>query len=182
MRFNKALTFSIALNGFLFLLVLLLIGFLLAQNKILEIQKQQINNSKIANAACNVGPVVNADTENNFSVYLATSSKKTVIKLNNLNPNQTISSPFELTGEAPGTWFFEGSFPVSITDWDGKIIASGAAQAQSEWMTEKFVPFKINLEFVKPNLYNRGSLIIKNDNPSGLPEHDDYIEIPILFN
>lgn len=182
MRFNKALTFSIALNGFLFLLVLLLIGFLLAQNKILEIQKQQINNSKTANSTCNVGQVVNIEAKSNPSVYLASSSRETVIKLNNFGLNQTISSPFELTGEAPGAWFFEGSFPASITDWDGKIIASGAAQAQSEWMTENYVPFKINLEFIKPNLYNRGSLIIKNDNPSGLPEHDDYIEIPILFN
>ena len=27
----------------------------------------------------------------------------------------------------------------------------------------------------------RGSLILKKDNPSGMPEHDDALEIPIFF-
>ena len=80
-------------------------------------------------------------------------------------------------------WFFEASFPVVLTNWDGLIIAEGIATAQGEWMTTEFVPFEATLKFiVDKNAYsNRGFLILRKDNPSGLPEHDDALEIPIMF-
>jgi hypothetical protein len=49
-------------------------------------------------------------------------------------------------------------------------------------MTEQLVPFKAELTFKAPVDENRrGSLILKKDNPSGLPENDDAIEIPVTF-
>ncbi|MEK7567771.1 MAG: Gmad2 immunoglobulin-like domain-containing protein [Patescibacteria group bacterium] len=84
-------------------------------------------------------------------------------------------------GEARGFWFFEAGFPVILTDWDGKIIGEGIAQARSDWMTENFVPFEATLNFTKPDYGKRGTLILKKDNPSGLSEHDDVLEIPINF-
>ena len=62
-------------------------------------------------------------------------------------PNQTISSPLVLEGEARGVWFFEASFPARLFDDDGNEIAVAIAQAQGEWMTEDFVPFLATLEF-----------------------------------
>jgi len=106
-----------------------------------------------------------------------------LIRLTSPLPQTEISSPVTITGEARGTWYFEASFPVVLTDWDGKIIAQGIAQAQSNWMTTDFVPFEATLTFtVDKNAYsNRGSLILKKDNPSGLPQNDDALEIPIMF-
>lgn len=92
-----------------------------------------------------------------------------------------ITSPLVVTGQARGTWFFEASFPVVLTNWDGLIIAQGIAQAQGEWMTEEYVPFEATLEFEKPEYGENGFLILQKDNPSGLPQHDDAVEIPILF-
>lgn len=106
---------------------------------------------------------------------------KDLIKLYNPLPEQEIVSPLMVRGEARGNWFFEGDFPVVLTDWDGVIIAEGVAQAQGEWMTEDFVPFQAELVFDKPELYDRGALILKKDNPSGLPENDDAYEITIFF-
>ena len=96
-------------------------------------------------------------------------------------PNQEIESPLVVNGEARGTWFFEGDFPIILTDWDGKIIAEGYATAQGDWMTEDFVQFSGNLDFEKPEYNNKGILIFQKDNPSGLPENDDALEIPIKF-
>jgi len=96
-------------------------------------------------------------------------------------PNQEITSPLEITGQARGPWFFEADFPVILTDWDGLIITEHYAIAQTDWMTTDFVEFKATLEFEKPELYNRGSLILKKSNPSDLPENDDALEIPIFF-
>jgi Immunoglobulin-like domain of bacterial spore germination len=95
--------------------------------------------------------------------------------------HQSISSPIVIEGEARGSWFFEASFPVVLVDWDGVIIAQGVATAQSDWMTTDFVPFKATLTFKNPTYKNTGALILKKDNPSGLPEHDNALEIPIIF-
>lgn len=106
---------------------------------------------------------------------------KDLVKIKTPFPNSKISSPLIIEGEARGNWFFEGTFPIVLTDWDGLIIASGEARAKGEWTTENFVPFTAELSFTKPKLYNRGSLILKKDNPSGLPQNDDALEMPILF-
>ena len=109
--------------------------------------------------------------------------KANLIRLETPRPNQTVTSPLVIKGEARGYWFFEASFPVFLTNWDGLIIAQGIATAKSEWMTEDFVPFEATLNFtVDPNVYsNRGTLILQKDNPSGLPEHDDALEIPVVI-
>ena len=99
-----------------------------------------------------------------------------------------ITSPLTVTGEARGTWYFEASFPVELLDAnhheilnaDGNAVASVPAQAQGEWMTENFVPFIATLDFTPPAT-DTGFLVLKKDNPSGLPEHDAQVEIPVRF-
>ena len=111
--------------------------------------------------------------------------KQDLIRVSKPRPNELIKSPLEIKGEARGYWFFEGDFPVILTDWDGRIIAEHYATAQGEWMTEDFVPFEGLLEFEKPKIIGefakRGTLIFQKDNPSGLPEHDDALEFTIFF-
>lgn len=113
------------------------------------------------------------------------SEKVDLIRLDSPLPNATISSPVTLKGEARGNWFFEASFPIYVTDWDGKIIGQGIATAEGEWMTTEFVPFTAKVTFdvaqISGNYAKRGTLILKKDNPSGLPEYDDALEIPITF-
>jgi hypothetical protein len=110
-------------------------------------------------------------------------SKSDLIHVESPQPNQIIESPLLVTGEARGSWFFEASFPVVLVNWDGLIIAQGVATAQGEWTTNNFVPFTATLTFTADkNAYsNKGALILRKDNPSSLPEHDDSIEIPIMF-
>ncbi|MCS7200802.1 MAG: PQQ-dependent sugar dehydrogenase [Patescibacteria group bacterium] len=111
------------------------------------------------------------------------------IKIDSPLPNQVINSPLVIKGKAKGRWFFEGTFPVDLVDWDGKIIAEGYVQAKDDWMTDNFVPFEGKLEFNNPSFPNtdifhfshRGKLIFKNSNPSGLPENQYYFEVPVVF-
>lgn len=99
--------------------------------------------------------------------------------------NQVINSPLELRGEVRGTWLFEGTSEVVLTDWDGRIIAETYIEAQENWMNENFVPFKATLEFQKPEdigaFSDSGSIIFQKANPSGLPEKDDALEFSIRF-
>jgi len=108
--------------------------------------------------------------------------KQDLIRLNAPRPNQVIRSPLMVEGEARGLWFFEADFPVALTDWDGRIIGEAIAQAQGDWMTEDFVPFRAEIKFQIPEFDHRGSLILRKDNPSDLPENDDALEIPIRFS
>lgn len=42
--------------------------------------------------------------------------------------SSVVASPLTITGEAPGTWYFEATFPVTLVNWDGLIIAEGLRQ------------------------------------------------------
>lgn len=95
-----------------------------------------------------------------------------------------ITSPVTITGRARGPWFFEASFPISIVNWDGLIIGEGIATARDDWMTEDLVPFSATISYTVATQtpYARGTIILNKDNPSGLPEHDDFREIPVIFS
>jgi hypothetical protein len=119
-------------------------------------------------------------------------SKSDLIVVTDPKPMSVITSPLTVRGEARGAWFFEGDFPIMVVDWDGRIIAQWYASfvhdptdPNSTWMTTEFVPFEGTLEFVTPvggeSFNNRGWIIFQKDNPSGLSEHDDALEIPIFF-
>ena len=110
-----------------------------------------------------------------------------LIRVDEPRPDDLVESPLTVRGEARGTWYFEGSFPVVLVNWDGLIIADGHARAQGEWMTEELVPFRAELEFTSPSergdpeFMERGTLILQRANPSGLPENDDAVEVTVRF-
>lgn len=104
----------------------------------------------------------------------------TQVRLKTPHSNATVTSPLIVSGDARGTWYFEASFPVRLLDGNGKEIAVIPAQAQSDWMTENFVPFIATLTFSAPTT-ETGTLVLQKDNPSGLPEHDAEVKIPVRF-
>jgi len=108
-------------------------------------------------------------------------AKQDLIQISSPRPGEVVSSPLRITGQARGVWFFEATFPVVLVDWDGRIIAESFAIADGEWMTENFVPFTATLIFEKPTYGKKMTLILRKDNPSGLPEHDDALEVPIFL-
>ena len=95
-------------------------------------------------------------------------------------PNTAIKSPLQIKGKARGTWYFEASFPVELIDANGKQLVIMPIQADGEWMTEDFVPFSAILTW-GTSTTPTGTLIFHRDNPSGLPEHDKEIRIPVLL-
>ena len=124
------------------------------------------------------------ETEATTAIETETTVKETIsdqIRVTKPRPNQLVESPLMIEGEARGTWFFEATFPVKLLDANGDVIATYFAQAQGEWMTEDFVAFKAQIEFEKPST-DTGVLVLEKDNPSGLPENDAKIEIPVRFN
>jgi len=92
-----------------------------------------------------------------------------------------ITSPLVLTGEARGYWYFEASFPAYLYDADENQVAVIPVTAEGDWMTEEYVPFTLTLTFPDQLSGSEGTLVLQKDNPSGLPENDDQLVIPVVF-
>ncbi len=111
-----------------------------------------------------------------------TSPKGVTVRLHDWAERRAIASPLEIKGEVPGSWSFEGSFPLALSDPTNKIIAQAVAALEGEWMTNDYVLFTATLTFDAPSEGGGGVLMLRKDNPSGLPENDDAIEVPVTFS
>lgn len=107
--------------------------------------------------------------------------KSNLITIDAPRPTAVIASPLKVTGKARGYWFFEASFPVELRDQNNQLIVEGVAQAQGDWMTEEFVPYSVNLAYPPQQAGSMGTLILKKDNPSGEPQNDDALIVPVQF-
>lgn len=93
-------------------------------------------------------------------------------------PGNVVGKEFSVVGKARGSWYFEASFPVEVVDENGKVLFQGPAQAEGDWMTTEFVPFKIDIKV--PDTYiGPATIVLKKDNPSGDSTKDASVKIPI---
>lgn len=133
-------------------------------------------------ATGNTGRILNVKAQT-IPVYYAQQVASTTLLIHVSRPpaNTTILSPFEISGEARGSWYFEASFPVALVDANGRVLAEGPAVAQSSWQTADFVPFKATLSFKPQKSGSKGKVILMKDNPSGLSKNDAAVEIAVTF-
>lgn len=103
-----------------------------------------------------------------------TTTSSTTLLRPMLTTSSTLStSTTALVGEASGTWFFEGSFPVEVRDTNNTVLESLIATfTTGTWMTEDPVAFSIPFD---ASPYAGQTLIIAfiKDNPSGFAALDD---------
>jgi hypothetical protein len=125
-----------------------------------------------------IGPAEELDEYADATAALA--AKSNLIRIDNLVPGQAVTRSITVTGEARGPWYFEASFPLEVRTTDGAMLAQAPATAQGEWMTENFVPFTGTVTIPNDKLVTTNIvLVLHKSNASGLPEHDDRIEIPL---
>ncbi len=94
--------------------------------------------------------------------------------------NSSVGKIFVVSGSAPGPWYFEASFPIKIVDKDNNFIGQGIAQAQGEWMTTDLVTFTATVTLVG-SYSGPATVVLMRDNPSGMPENDDSVSVPITI-
>ena len=108
------------------------------------------------------------------------SEESEMIKVEQPVAGKVVSSPLHVEGKARGSWFFEGQAGYEIIDSEGKQLAQGAITAKGNWMTEDYVAFTADIQFEVPKR-GSGFLILKKANPSGKPENEASLRIPISF-
>jgi hypothetical protein len=120
--------------------------------------------------------------ENHLLRKMPDADKSDPIKVYFPKPNVIVESPMVVKGEAKGSWYFEASFPVRLYDANNKEIplTPGYIMTTEDWMTTAFVPFEATISFEKPET-STGTLVLHNDNPSGLLEYDASVSIPVKF-
>lgn len=125
--------------------------------------------------------ILEATTSTMPTSTISTSSieEVTSVVINSPQPEQVVSSPLVVKGQALGSWFFEASLPIRLLDNKGQLIASTPASAESNWMLSDLVPFSALLEF--NTIATSGYLVIAKDNPSGLAVNEDSRSIPVKF-
>lgn len=130
---------------------------------------------------CPPAPAVPADVAADIE------EKQDLIRVESPLPAGAVPPMFEVAGEARGPWYFEASFPIEVLNASGKLITTAVAEAQGDWMTEEFVPFSVTVDVTEAVTKGtitpgeKGTLVFKKSNASGLPEHDDELRIPIVF-
>lgn len=149
----------------IFLLVLLIIGAV----------------SYLVFSNLNKDDVADKDAVLDIGIITEPEEQSDLIHLETPLANQTISSPLIISGQARGSWFFEASFPIKLYDSNGELLGVAVAQSIGDWMTDNFVPFKAELDF-NYSSSTEGVLVLEKDNPSGLPEYDDQLRIPVQLS
>jgi hypothetical protein len=96
-------------------------------------------------------------------------------------PGSSVSGIVNATGSVKGSYFFEANMVVKILDADKNELKSGHGTATSDWMTEGPVVFGTTLDFTGIT-QGSGFIRLQNDNPSGDPARDKYIDIPVVFH
>ena len=95
--------------------------------------------------------------------------------------NSIIRSPLTIKGRLPSSWMFEGVFPIKLLDSKSNLILQGQGREviPGSWQSDAFIEFTAVLTFKTND--TKGFLVLVKDNPSGLPENDASLTIPIFF-
>lgn len=95
-------------------------------------------------------------------------------------PGASVGKTFAVSGRARGNWYFEATFSVDVVSSTGTRLVRSPVQAQGAWMTTEFVPFSTTIAI--PGAYEGpATVVLRNDNASGLPENDKSVSIPIVI-
>lgn len=141
----------------------------------------QFTNSNVqVNTDVNKNNDVDSNTNGNpTNVNGAVETNLELVQLTTPLASSTVTSPIEISGSAPGNWFFEGVFPITLVDADGQELAHTQAQPLGDWMTIELVEFSASLEYTATKT-TMAELVFKPDNPSGLPNTTSY-SIPVIL-
>ena len=123
---------------------------------------------------------VNPPPEDNIILREILGNKDDLISFSIL-PNSKVQGVVSYQGAVKGGYFFEANILINILDANKNVLKTSNAIAMTDWMTIEPVEFEGNIDFTdlpKGLAY----IEIHNDNPSGLPENDKSVLIPIVID
>jgi len=95
-------------------------------------------------------------------------------------PGARLQSGFIAEGSAPGFWYFEAVFPITLVDEAGAVLAEAPGQAVDDWMTAGPVRFRTPVAF-KVTGETKAWLVFTKDNETGEAENDGEVRVPVVL-
>lgn len=109
------------------------------------------------------------------------SVRGTTITIDDWADGRMVDGNLTITGMVPGSWSFEGSFPVAVVMQGDIGLPGGTAQLSGDWMTTEQVPFSVTLDLSGAELAGEKlDIVLQKANPSDLPENDDSLRLPVV--
>ncbi len=110
--------------------------------------------------------------------------KDSLVRFDNFGNHARMNPKQVIEGTAPGYWYFEGSFPVTLKDINGKMFATVVASTDEDWMVTEHARFTVTM----PESFSYtgvGNILFKKDDPSDGeapfdPEKDQLL-VPVIF-
>ena len=81
--------------------------------------------------------------------------------------------------EGRGEWYFRGALPTFVFSETGIELKILPVRAGIDWRTIEFVPF--SAQVVVPRYSGEARIVLKKANPSGFPEDDASVTIPVVI-
>ncbi|OGC59583.1 hypothetical protein A2380_00135 [candidate division WWE3 bacterium RIFOXYB1_FULL_43_24] len=122
---------------------------------------------------------INGQLTNIFNIQTPAETPEIIVDYP--QPDDVVGNPLIVRGRARGSWFFEGTFPLTLYYGVGGDFVDGYATAKGEWMTEDYVEFEAVLNYMVPPT-NDGLLSLQRNNPSDLEGLHDSIQVKVRFH
>jgi Immunoglobulin-like domain of bacterial spore germination len=114
-----------------------------------------------------------------MSVEQAQTVSVSEVKLAAPTANARVTSPLEVSGVAPSTWYFEAVFAARLEGVDGTVLTEAPAQAQSDWTIAGPVKFVAKFDF-KVATETRAMIVLEKDT-TGENKMIKSVRIPVLL-
>ncbi|EKE05712.1 MAG: hypothetical protein ACD_19C00182G0040 [uncultured bacterium] len=101
------------------------------------------------------------------------------LTINNLNDGDIITSPLEIIGNIDRNWTWEATFSIEIIDSNEKSLNTVPVSVIFNDEQSQTGSFSVLIPFTTKT--DNGFVVIHADNPSGLPQNDKSIKIPVKF-
>lgn len=142
-------------------------------------------NFMFKNKSTYVDPILGDKTEDKVNEYTLNKSQmlgktEDLISFSIASGTKVPKGILSYRGSIKGGWFFEANILINILDKDKNVIKASNAVAKTDWQTAEPVEFEGNIDFTGlpagPAYFE-----IHNDNASGEPQFDKFIQIPIVI-
>lgn len=129
--------------------------------------------------ATSTSPTVVATSTSATSTDTGPEPLHALVQVTSPENGATVDPSFTVSGKVPGNWSYEAQFPVQVMGPDNNKIGQATAHLNGDWETTNLVDFSANV--TTSGYHGPATLVLLKDNPSGLPENDDSLEIPVVI-
>ncbi len=157
MDYKKSPT-SIAISILLVVVVLAMLGFIFSERPAVTVLAPTTDGFPNLSMTGNVSDLVDVSIE----------------------PGQSLSGVTTITGSLKGAYFFEATATGKVLDENKNTLKTFPLTSTSDWMTTDAVSFTgtVDLTGIRAT---QGYIRLGNENPSGDPSGDKYVDIPVVF-